>query len=425
MNSAQPRPLQRSTLVTRKIESLGTRARMLTNLREALDLKPQQNIRPEQWEVLENQLAAVSNTIRRQLKLITDRYFSEQYQPGVRQTLLNRLGELELDLTEAYSFYDTFMDILTQRLSDGIGPLLRGCDVIAADGLQRGFLAEMTTMPLVYCDRGFGASTLREGVSINRQVPNPIPFIGIPYARMVEKYNLMSIYHEVGHQAMVKLNMVGDFRNVYSESVARTGASPLLRSLFANWSSELLPDFWAFGHTGLAQTSSIRDVLVLPQGMMFTISANRPHPPAYLRFLLSVEWCRTLWGKGDWDDWEAEWQEQYPVADLDVVSRETIEAARQLLPVVARATLHTKFRKLNGKTLTDLFDLDQLNPGRIKKLANRDAVTSDAFRAVPIGVQLAAFRLLRETRQMKLNELDTLMGVWLKSLELNSLKPKN
>ncbi len=32
------------------------------------------------------------------------------------------------------------MDILTQRLSPVLGPLLQGCDVIAADGLKHRYL---------------------------------------------------------------------------------------------------------------------------------------------------------------------------------------------------------------------------------------------------------------------------------------------
>lgn len=396
-----------------KIESIRTRARLLTELRRAIGLKPAQDIRTEQWEVLENQLATISNKIRRQLQVYTDKYLSEQHEARLRPVLLNRLGELEQELTQAYAFYDTFMDILTQRLSDTIGPLLRGCDALAADGLHRGFLAEVTTMPLVFCERGFGASTLREGVSLLHQAPNPIPFIAIPYARLMEKYNLISIYHEVGHQAMAKLNLVNTFQEVYADAATKAGAAPILRTMFANWSKELLPDFWAFAHTGMAHTSSIRDVLLLPNSLMFQMTAQQQHPPAYLRFLASVEWCRCLWGKGDWDDWAAEWEAHYLMTDLDALSRQAICAARQLLPTIARATIQTKFRKFGGKPLSSLFDFGALEPARLKSLANPAAVTAPGFSTFPLGVQLAAFRLLRESRAMRLPELDARMTQWI------------
>ncbi len=313
-----------------KIESLRTRARMLPKLRETLALPADRDIRPEQWEVLSNQLATVANRLLHQLRVYTDQHLSDRNEPRMRQALIQRLGELELELSQAYNFYDTYMDVLTQRLSDPIGSLLRGCDAIAADGLRRGFLAEITVPPVVYCERGFGASTLREGVDLQRNVPNPIPFIAIPYARIAEKYNLISIYHEVGHQTLVKLNLLPVLQRVFHESASQAGASTLLSSLFANWSKELGPDFWAFCLTGMAQTCSIRDVLVLPGSAMFQISPFQQHPPAYLRFLMSVEWCKHLWGKGDWDQWEAEWTDLYPTRGLDSTTREAIEFGAQI-----------------------------------------------------------------------------------------------
>ncbi len=399
-----------------KIESLRSRAKRLTSLRKMLDLKSHQDIRQEQWEVIESQLAAVSNKVQLQLKLYTDKYLADYHDPKIRSLLVNRLGELEMELTEAYVFYDTFMDILTQRLSDVLGPLLAGCDVIAADGLQRSFLADITAPPLVYCERHYGASTLREGVRLAAHAPNPLPFIAIPYARIEEKYNLISIYHEVGHQALAKLNLVKTMQKVFSEATAKAGAAPMLQGLFANWSKELVPDFWAFALTGMAHTSSIRDVLMLPQQYMFQVSPNQQHPPPFLRFLASVEWCRALWGRGDWDGWAEAWCADFPMHQLDNITKDTIRAARKLLPVVANTLLHTRFRKLGNKPLLSLFDIDAVHPQRLKPLANKESLTSAAFQRLPIGTQLAAFRLFRDKRIMKINELDTLMNQWISQL---------
>jgi hypothetical protein len=399
-----------------KIESLRTRAQLLTHLRQMLALKPHQDITQEQWEVLETQLAMVSNKIRQQLRIYTDHYFSERYDAKMRQTLMNRLGELEMELTAAYNFYDTFMDILTQRLSDDIGPLLRGCDAIAAHGLQRGSLADITVSPIVYCDRGFGASTLREGVNISAQTPNPIPFIAIPYSRLMEKYNLISISHEVGHQALVKLNMLEIWQKVFHEALKKAGASPMICGLYANWSKELVPDFWGFCLSGMAQTCSLRDVLVLPSAMMFNISTTQPHPPSYIRFLISVEWCRQLWGKGDWDNWESEWLTLYPLSILDTTTRQIIEEALQYVPLIGKALLKTTFKKLDNKPLTSLFDVSKLTPDTMKKWANTEGVLSNEFKQLPIGVQLGIFRLMREKRAIKQAELEKLMAAWLISI---------
>lgn len=399
-----------------KIESLRTRARLLTDLRRMMALKPHQDIQAAQWEVLEAQLTAVSTKIRNQLRLYTDRYFSERNEANVKQVLINRLGEIEMELTNAYNFYDTYMDILTQRLSDDIGPALRGCDAIAADGMRRGYLPAISMMPLVYCDRGFGASTLREGVNVSRNTPNPIPFIAIPYSRINEKYNLISIYHEVGHQTLVKLNMVELWQQVFRAALQKAGASDFVCNLYANWSRELAPDFWAFCLSGMAQTCSLRDVLILPSQMMFNISPVQPHPPSFLRFLISTEWCRQLWGKGDWDAWETEWKQLYPLDNLDTTTRQIIAEAQQYIPTVGKALLTTRFRKLNHKPLTSLFDLAVLQPNNLKQYTTADAVKSEAFGQLPIGAQLAVFRLMREKRQLKPATIDNMMDAWLKQI---------
>lgn len=399
-----------------KIESLHTRTRLLTGLRRMVGLQAHQDISAAQWAVLETQLAAVANKINGQLRIYTDHYLSEQHNLKTRQALMNRLGELEMELTSAYSFYDTYMDILTQRLSDDVGQLLRGCDKIAANALQRSFLAETTVAPLVYCDRGFGASTLREGVNVSKNIPNPIPFIAIPYSRINEKYNLISINHEVGHQALIKLNMVTLWQKVFKEALKKADASPLIQDLYANWSREIVPDFWAFCLSGMAQTCSIRDVLMLPTPMMFHISTLQPHPPSYLRFLVSVECCRQLWGKGDWDDWALEWLSLYTLDEVDESTGQLITEAQKYLPVVAKALLGTKFKKLNNKPLSSLFDLTVLNPQTLKKLADTEGGNSDTFKTLPIGGQLAVFRLMREKRQIRQADIDKRMTVWLKNL---------
>ncbi len=391
---------------------------MLTSLRKMLSLQPHQDISETQWEVLESQLNAVSNRIRQKLGLYIDKYYSERNNLLVSQTLINLLGELEVELTEAYTFYDTYMDILTQRLSNEIGPKLRGCDVIAAFALRPGQIGDITAPPLVYCERGFGASTLRENVNIIPLTPNPVPFIAIPYSRISEKYNLISIFHEAGHQALVKLNMVGLWQKVFYKAVERAGGTPMMCGLFANWSKEVVPDFWAFCLSGMAQTCSIRDVLILPYSQMFSISTLQPHPPSYLRFLISIECCRQLWGTGDWDTWEREWLSLYPLTKLDDTTSKVIREAKDFIPAIGRALLHTKFRKLNNKPLKALFALEKLAPSILKKLATIEGVTSPAFKKQNIGCQLAVFRLMREKQTIRQTEIDDLMDIWLRELVL-------
>ncbi|MFZ1227045.1 MAG: hypothetical protein WAQ83_03490, partial [Saprospiraceae bacterium] len=253
-------------------------------------------------------------------------------------------------------------------------------------------------------------SILREGVTLAKTV-NPVAFIAIPYSRLAEKYNLISIYHEVGHQALYKLDLVEPFRQVFSLSAKNAGANQLLQNMLANWSKEIIPDFWAFGHTGMGQTSSIRDVLLVPQAMALSISPYQQHPPPYLRFLISVEWCRFLWGRGDWDEWAEEWETFYPVEYLDKATKEIILQAKKILPNIARATITTRFKKLSNKTIATFFDMESISPGNLLKCKNKDHLLNQS-----IGVQLSAFRLIRDKNNMPIAKLNAILNSWLINL---------
>jgi len=393
-----------------KIESLKARTELLTGLNKVVSTKVYLNIKPAQWFPINNQLNTVANKISRQLDTCTDSYLIYADDERQKSKLINVLGEIELQLSQAYNFYDTYMDILTQRLSPVLGPLLRGCDEIAADGLKHEYLTSVTKNPIVYCDRGFGASILREGVTLAKTV-NPVAFIAIPYSRLAEKYNLISIYHEVGHQALYKLDLVEPFRQVFSLSAKNAGANQLLQNMLANWSKEIIQDFWAFGHTGMGQTSSIRDVLLVPQAMALSISPYQQHPPPYLRFLISVEWCRFLWGRGDWDEWAEEWETFYPVEYLDKATKEIILQAKKILPNIARATITTRFKKLSNKTIATFFDMESISPGNLLKCKNKDHLLNQS-----IGVQLSAFRLIRDKNNMPIAKLNAILNSWLINL---------
>jgi hypothetical protein len=252
-----------------------------------------------------------------------------------------------------------------------------------------------------------------------KSVPNPIPFISIPYSRLTEKYNLISINHEVGHQALVKLNLVTILSHVFKTTVAKAGGSVLMQNFFANWARELGPDFWAFCLSGMAQTCSLRDVLILPSNQMFQVSAYQVHPPAYLRFLVSTAWCRQVWGRGEWDEWEKEWKELYNPKEMDEATCEIISSAIRYIPLIANACIQTRFKRLNGKVFFSLFSINELKPELLQKHASVEGVKSATFKKLPIGSQLAVFRLLREKRTSKQSVIDQYMTQWLRDIQKN------
>lgn len=408
-----------------RIESLRLRIESLSGLRKAVALPAAHDISARQWFVIESELKAVEIRLARRLKKVGRAYLPEigaEIRRGAAARELNAaLGEIELEMSRAFVFFDTYADLLTQRFMPDIGRLLAGCDVLAADALRKDHPAlAIVEPPLVYCDRGFGASTLREGVRLPGRGFNPIPLVQIPYSRLREKCNLTSIYHEGGHEVMNRLKLVETLPKALARGLEKAGANQIVRDSFALWSSEIGPDFWAFCACGVAQTATIREILALPPGHVFRIPFGDPHPPPYLRALLSFEWCRQLWGGGIWDEWEREWRELYPLKSAPAELREITAQLLRFVPEVGRILLKTKFRVLGGKPISSLFDLAKLAPAALVNAFGADGKIT--LTNLSPGAQLAAFRIYREDRKPDEEKLDRLMTAWLLKLGAPKLK---
>ncbi|BCS31447.1 hypothetical protein TBR22_A06480 [Luteitalea sp. TBR-22] len=400
--------------LTRRYASALRRIGSLTNLRRLVGLPADRDITPRQWEVIDAQLATAAERLSARVKAAGRAYLPTAHEPASARRMNAMLGELELDLAETFGFFDACMDVLTQRHAPNLGPLLAGCDALARESLHKPHAAlRIVEPPLVYCDRGFGASTLREGVRLRHGIPNPLPLVQIPYSRLVEKCTLTSILHEVGHEVLVRLGLVAVLPVAVRAALTHARAPRQVCDYFPLWTSEIGPDFWTFCDAGLASAAAIQDILALRPDDVLRVSGTDPHPPPYLRVLLVFEWCRQAWGRGPWDAWEARWRELYDPADATPSARLLLHAALPYLPVVARTFFTTRFRVLEGRRLPDLFALDALAPARLAPLVERRE--GDAFRALPAAAQLAVFRLASE-QGLPDTRLDAEMTAWLVAL---------
>lgn len=401
----------------KRISSIRLRIKSITSLRKLVSLPNEYDISERQWSVLESQLSLTETKLLTELNKNVRVLLPYLDQKESRRKLNSKLGSIEIKMTKTFTFFDTYMDVLTQRNSPELGPLLAGCDYLAWDSLHKDQPAlEIIEPPLVYCDRGFGASILREGVSLPDLTPNPLPLIQIPYSRLKEKYNLTSIIHEAGHEVMVRLGLVSILPKVIRKGLQSAKAPNNIKDLFALWIFEIGPDFWTFCASGIAQTAGIKDILSLPFRDVFRLSESDPHPPPYLRVLLSFNWCREIWGKGIWDEWERDWLSLYPLNNLHDEDQDIFKNARRFLPVVTRTLLTTKFKVLNGRTIPDLFTLSTLAPSELIRIASTAGDSKLNLKGVTPSVQLAAFRLIREEGKLKEAEIDQIMTKWLLSL---------
>lgn len=396
-----------------RMESLRRRIDSLSELRELVALPERSDISRRQWSVLEPRINAIEARLLERLKRAAAAHLHRAQSPPHARKLNAVLGEIELETSSAFVFFDTYVDVLTQRHTPELGPLLAGCDVLAWDAMKRDHPAlALVEPPLVYCDRGFGAAIIREQIPFPDRSPNPMPLIQIPYSRLREKVLLTSILHEAGHQALALLGLVQVLPRALRAALARGGAPENVRDLYALWSSEIGPDFWTFCLAGPAAATGLRDLLALPPAHVLRISWTDPHPPPYIRVLLAFELCRQQWGRGPWDELEREWKVLYPLARLAPSTRAILEAAARQVPVVGRALLATRFRSLGGRTLTSLFDLGVLEPARLRMRAR----TGRPGVGLPPGAQLAAFRAMRDDHVLDEDALDRQMTRWLVDL---------
>jgi len=313
------------------------------------------------------------------------------------------------------------MDILTQRHTPELGRLLAGCDALALDSIRKPHPAlAMVEPPIVGCDRGFGAKTFREYVLFPGGARNPMPLVQIPYSRLKEKYNLTSILHEVGHEAMVRCGLKRELPQTLRSGLSRAGAADAIGDLFALWSAEIGPDFWSFCGSGFAHAGAIKEILALPPAHAFRISWNDPHPPPYLRALLCFDWCRRVWGTGIWDRWEREWRDLYPIDSAPPSTRSLIRKLSLFVPAVTSVLLRSRFRSLNGKRISDLFNMSILAPAELRRRVSSEASGNVDLRGMTPSSHLAVFRLIKERGKLNEEGLDTLMTQWLLKLASKS-----
>lgn len=402
----------------RRIESIRIRINSLDSLRRLVALPPAYDISDRQWSVLESQLTAVKARLLARLKRGSRKYLPQIRDPRSASSFNALLGDIEMGMARAFVLFDTYSDVLTQRHSPELGPALAGCDALAWDAINRNSPALSTIEPpVVYCDRGFGASTLREGVSFPDRTPNPLPLIQIPYSRLKEKHNLTSILHEAGHEAMVRLGLVRTMPRAFSAALTRAGAPEEIVRLYSLWTSEIDPDFWTFCLSGLAQPATIREILALPPSHVFRVSWMDPHPPPYLRALLSIEWCRQVWGRGMWDEWENEWKELYPLEYALEEEAKIINDAVKYVSLICRVLLNTRFRVLNRRAIPDLFNLSILAPIELQRIASTVNSGHIDLKELTPCAQLAVFRLIREQGTLREETIDKIMARWLLKLD--------
>ena len=82
--------------------------------------------------------AVAAARLSTRLKGMANRFLPTLHDPKAARHLNAALGRLEFELAQAFVFFDTYMDVLTQRRPTELGAVLSGCDVLAREAMQPG-----------------------------------------------------------------------------------------------------------------------------------------------------------------------------------------------------------------------------------------------------------------------------------------------
>lgn len=401
--------LKRYSNTYRKVNSL-------TSIRDIVSLNKYVDLTPRQWSSIETLLFSVKKDLLFNLRSVLHLKNLNSLTSAKKMNTI--IAETELKLDKALKIFDTYLDIITQRQSSVLGQMLGGCDVLAAAAIKQKHQAlQIIEPPIIYLDRGYGAAIFKESMDFYGY-KNPSSLIQIPYSMLVCSYMLTSAAHEAGHFVQQQIGLDTIFPKMIFNILDEARAPTHVKDLFVLWNRELFADLWAFFCCGKAQ-SGIRDLLALSNDIVFDIRLRDPHPTNYIRVLLSFEWCRQLWGRGKYDEWEEEWTTLYPLNLSKQRYAKTLEELRQYVPIFSRGIMRAVIPNLKVRFL-DLFDMKNLSPSSLNKISTDPEKFKYGLKNLNPCHQFAVFRHMYDENIINGRQCNRLVQKWL--CKLNQFK---
>jgi hypothetical protein len=304
-----------------------------------------------------NEIMSLADNLKKQMTNASEHESLRTVRRG-----LMLLRERYLKTEETIHFYTI---AINSRTTPHIAALLRACDMLCKKSMQELLqqLGKPTPAILTYIDKGIGASILKAGL---RLWDGNISHVA---AVKITQHNLFrptAIIHETGHQ----IAHILDWNNELSTAfVSGLNDHPgTVSSAFANWSSEIAADAFAFVHTGYASVAALHDVVSGAPASVFAYHANDPHPISYIRVLMNIEMCRQSFGSGPWDELEESFKDDYDINLVNFSSVNLIKMCVKAIPQAVKILLQMSYRAFGNRPLTALIPPSRVSPGELNKL---------------------------------------------------------
>ncbi|PEN11302.1 hypothetical protein CRI94_16055 [Longibacter salinarum] len=305
---------------------------------------------------------------RKHLRRRVEEYLRWLDSPTGRRTSANRAHgrfvHLKLMFNRVLTQFDLFADVLTQRSEHDHGARLGGLDTVAARALALPGAPYRPPPVLCYLDRGQGAAIRRARTRLPGGGRNPVAIIRVPRERMIGSGIASSLLHEVGHQGAALLDLVSSIRY----DLNRRSRSEAIWIYWERWISEIIADLWAIAQLGVGSTLGLMGVVALPRAFVFRLGADDPHPPPWVRVLLSCEMGRQLFPDPQWDRLEASWHRYYPLREARKRERNVFAAVHRHMPTFVRALRSHRPARMKGRALETLFPVPERQPRLFRSL---------------------------------------------------------
>ena len=257
---------------------------------------------------------------------------------------------------------------INTRTTPGLSAMLRACDVLCKKSMDDILKPLGKEVPPVFTfiDKGIGASILKAGLRLWDGKVSPVAAIKIT------QHNLLrptAIIHETGHQVAHILKWTEETKDALQNEL--TTHPEEVRKAYANWTSEIVADVFAFVHTGFAAVAALHDVVSGNTDSVFTYHRNDPHPISYIRVLLNIEMCNLSFGSGPWNKLEEAFKQNYDIKKMISSDALMIRQCEAALKDVAKLLLKRSFVCFGNKAIHQIVNPEHVSPRELENLEKR------------------------------------------------------
>ncbi len=285
---------------------------------------------------------------------------------------INEALSVELAANEVQRMWQFFRDKFEQRWSQDSGPALRAADTIAWDCYH--FAIDQARAvyhvldswdyrepPLVYADTRFSPATLVRGAtpreagfdtSSSRFIPwqprsLPIPLVILPWDRLCNPWELLSLHHEVAHDIEKDLGLLPELQSIVNRVAGKTAT-------WQCWVSAIFADLAAVLFAGPAFIGMMVDLLSFPEARVRDTATGTAHPVPHGRVHILTSFAGTLdipKAKAAADRYQEVWTSLY--GELP-----QFQSLLDRVSEVVEAVANTPLQKLGGISLRELVPLE-------------------------------------------------------------------